>query len=349
MGFVENDPYCQELLPERFGTGIPVFGDIGEFDPAQIPGEIDLIHGGFPCPDISAAGLGAGIEGERSGLWAEFIRCICLARPRYAIVENVDKIKDRGMGVVLGTLAFGGYDAEWDCISALSLGAIYHDPEADVWRFQHRNRFIALATLPDTDRERIWLQSERERGGFRSPFITDYGQEELLADTDRLGCKPQQEDSHRSQSDPPRGGPVMAHTDGEGQYRKGVRLFQGRSFEEIDVPAGCSKGVGQADAQHPRLEGHGAELQLCQDGQEVPAFGPDRDGILEKARKERKLDRFRERSYECWAAEPCVRCIPARTPTYMDEIRLCGNANPPQLFEYLGELVLEDARRRGLI
>lgn len=79
--------------------------------------------GGFPCVDISNAGAKAGIEAERSGLWREFARLIGELRPRFAIVENVAALCYRGLGRVLGDLAEIGYDAEWHCIPASSIGA----------------------------------------------------------------------------------------------------------------------------------------------------------------------------------------------------------------------------------
>ena len=50
---------------------------------------VDVVCGGFPCQDISVAGKGVGIEGERSGLWSEYARLIGELRPQFVIVENV--------------------------------------------------------------------------------------------------------------------------------------------------------------------------------------------------------------------------------------------------------------------
>jgi DNA (cytosine-5)-methyltransferase 1 len=74
---------------------------------------IDVICGGFPCQDISIAGGGAGLSGDRSGLWFEFKRIIDDVRPQYAIVENVSALLGRGLSTVLGGLAEIGYDAAW--------------------------------------------------------------------------------------------------------------------------------------------------------------------------------------------------------------------------------------------
>lgn len=84
---------------------------------------IEVVAGGFPCQDISAAGKGAGLSGERSGLWRALLRTIRLVRPKIAIVENVAALLYRGMGTVLGDLARSGYDTEWHCISAADAGA----------------------------------------------------------------------------------------------------------------------------------------------------------------------------------------------------------------------------------
>jgi DNA (cytosine-5)-methyltransferase 1 len=84
---------------------------------------VDLIAGGFPCQDISYAGKGAGLSGERSGLWYEFARVVRVLRPRYVLVENVSALLTRGLDAVLGTLASLGYDAEWSCIPAAAVGA----------------------------------------------------------------------------------------------------------------------------------------------------------------------------------------------------------------------------------
>jgi DNA (cytosine-5)-methyltransferase 1 len=84
---------------------------------------VDLIAGGFPCQDISFAGKGEGLAGERSGLWYEFARVIRVLGPRYVLVENVAALLHRGIDQVLGTLDSLGYDAEWACIPAAAAGA----------------------------------------------------------------------------------------------------------------------------------------------------------------------------------------------------------------------------------
>lgn len=116
----------------------------------------DVVVGGFPCQDISDAGECAGISGERSGLWRYLCGAIRMVRPKYAIVENVAALLRRGMATVLGNLAEIGYDAEWHCIPASSVGA------------EHERDRCWIIANPDGSRE---LQPERiKQDERRRPF-----------------------------------------------------------------------------------------------------------------------------------------------------------------------------------
>ena len=118
---VEIDPYAQKVLHKHW-PDVPKFEDVREFPPIG-DFKVDLICGGFPCQDISYAGKGAGLDGERSGLFYELIRVVSLVGPKFVLLENVSALLTRGLDQVLGTLASIGYDAEWHCISAAHVGA----------------------------------------------------------------------------------------------------------------------------------------------------------------------------------------------------------------------------------
>jgi DNA (cytosine-5)-methyltransferase 1 len=118
---VEIDPFCRKVLAKHW-PNVTRYEDIRNVGKHNLE-PVDLICGGFPCQDISYAGKGAGLSGERSGLWYEYARIIGEMEPRYVVVENVAALLNRGMREVLGTLASLGYDAEWDVISASQLGA----------------------------------------------------------------------------------------------------------------------------------------------------------------------------------------------------------------------------------
>lgn len=119
---VEQDAYCRAVLAQHFPDA-ERFEDVRDVG-AHCLQPVDLICGGFPCQDLSVAGRGAGIDGARSGLWAEFARIIGELRPRYVVVENVPALtRNEWLGRVLGDLASCGYDAEWDCLPASAFGA----------------------------------------------------------------------------------------------------------------------------------------------------------------------------------------------------------------------------------
>ena len=117
----EIDPYASRVLKKHW-PDVPNHGDITQIDFRQVQ-PVDVLAGGFPCQDISYAGRGAGLQGERSGLWYEFARAIREVGPRYVFVENVAALLVRGMDAVLGTLSDLGYDAQWSIVSACALGA----------------------------------------------------------------------------------------------------------------------------------------------------------------------------------------------------------------------------------
>lgn len=117
---VEIDPYAQAVLAKHW-PAVTRYGDIRTVRGADVE-PVDVLCGGFPCQDISWAGPGDGITGERSGLWDEYARLVGELRPRYVVVENVTALLVRGMGVVLGDLAGLRYDALWSAIPACAFG-----------------------------------------------------------------------------------------------------------------------------------------------------------------------------------------------------------------------------------
>ena len=124
---VEYDAYAASVLVARQNDGclepFPVWDDVRTFDGRPWRGIVDVVSGGFPCQDISSAGKGAGIDGDRSGLWSEMARIISEVRPRFAFVENSPMLTSRGLGRVLGDLAEMGFDAKWGVFLASDFGA----------------------------------------------------------------------------------------------------------------------------------------------------------------------------------------------------------------------------------
>ena len=126
---VEWEQYPASVLCARQNDGLlppfPIWDDVQTFDGKPWRGIVDVVSGGFPCQDISAAGGGAGIDGERSGMWREMARIIHEVQPRYVFVENSPMLTSRGLGRVLGDLATMGFDARWGVLGAADVGAVH--------------------------------------------------------------------------------------------------------------------------------------------------------------------------------------------------------------------------------
>lgn len=160
--FCEMKPHARAVLEKNF-PGIPCHDDVTTMEFRE--GEADVITAGFPCQDLSFAGIGAGLAGARSGLYREVIRAVRVVRPLRAVLENVAALLSRGLGTVLGDLAEIGYDAEWHCIPASAVGA------------PHR-------------RDRIWIVAHprgEQHEGHRAPLSGSLAAQLLGADTNAQG------------------------------------------------------------------------------------------------------------------------------------------------------------------
>jgi len=125
VAFCEIDKKAQLVLKKHW-PGVPIYGEIKDLTSERLQADEivpDVITGGFPCQDISGAGKGKGIVGERSGLWSEMFRLIRDVRPTWAIIENVSALRSKGLTLVLQDLCSVGYCAEWHCIPASAVGA----------------------------------------------------------------------------------------------------------------------------------------------------------------------------------------------------------------------------------
>jgi len=138
---VEWEPYAAGVLAARQNDKVlepfPIWDDVQTFDGTPWRGIVDVVSGGFPCQDISSAGKGAGIDGERSSMWKHMARVVCEVRPEWVFVENSPMLVSRGLGTVLRDLAEIGFDAAWTVLSAAQVGAP-HIRER-IWICAHSN------------------------------------------------------------------------------------------------------------------------------------------------------------------------------------------------------------------
>jgi DNA (cytosine-5)-methyltransferase 1 len=126
VAYCERDQYAQGVLLSRMRSGeidrAPIWDDVTTLRGDMLP-RIDIISGGFPCQDISVAGAGKGLAGERSGLFFEIVRLARECEPRFIFLENVPAIRTRGGERVVKELAAIGYDCRWTTLSAAAVGA----------------------------------------------------------------------------------------------------------------------------------------------------------------------------------------------------------------------------------
>jgi DNA (cytosine-5)-methyltransferase 1 len=142
--FCEIDPYAQKVLKKNWPE-VPIYDDVRTITADRLAADgirVDVITGGFPCQDISVAGAGVGLDGERSGLWSECARLLGDIQPRYAIFENVPNLLNGERGDwfrrVLWDISSVGYDAEWHCIPASAVGA--HHRRDRIWIVAYPSR-----------------------------------------------------------------------------------------------------------------------------------------------------------------------------------------------------------------
>ncbi len=83
----EIDKYAIQIANKNY-PGIIQLGDVLGVKGKDLP-KIDLLIGGSPCQDLSFAGKGKGLEGDRSSLFYQYVRLLKECKPKYFLLENV--------------------------------------------------------------------------------------------------------------------------------------------------------------------------------------------------------------------------------------------------------------------
>ena len=127
VGAVEIDPYCRSRLLDRQHDGclpeFPIWDDVCTFDGRSWRGRVDVISGGFPCQDISAAGQGTGLAGSRSGLVFEMLRIVDEVRPAFVFAENSPQLRTKGLAILVERFISMGYMGRVGVLGAGDIGA----------------------------------------------------------------------------------------------------------------------------------------------------------------------------------------------------------------------------------
>jgi DNA (cytosine-5)-methyltransferase 1 len=213
---VEQDPYCRAVL-RRHWPEANQLEDI-RYVRGQDLQNPDLICGGFPCQDVSAAGRGAGLAGARSGLWYEFARLVGEARPSWVVVENVASGAKRWVDAVRGSLGQLGYETLPIPIAASDVGA------------PHLRRRVFIVAHANS----------RRREGERQPAQTGQQSKAGREPDGRGGSRPEAPQPHRAHEGWASGPPVCGVDDGASTRLDRDRL---RALGNAVVPQ-CAMVVG---------------------------------------------------------------------------------------------------------
>lgn len=149
--FCESAPTARAVLSARF-PGVPCESDVRTL--ASLPDETDLLVGGFPCQDLSQAGLTAGIGGSRSGLVGKVFELLDRRPAPWVLLENVSFMLqlDRGRALAMLVEAFEDRGYRWAYRVVNSLAFLP----------QRRERVLFLATRTCLDPADVLLVDDVE-------------------------------------------------------------------------------------------------------------------------------------------------------------------------------------------
>jgi len=218
---VEWEAYPASVLVARQNDKIlppfPIWDDVQTIDGKPWRGIVDVVSGGFPCQDISAAGKGDGLDGERSGMWKEMARIIGVVRPKYAFIENSPMLTFRGLERVLADLASMGFNAEWGVLSAADVGANHN-------------------------RERIWIVGKSAK---QSKFLSH-----SMHNGNRRGQQQPQsiEEKNQSISDT-----ASIGLQGQRKHEQPVNTTQGKNRQTVELEYGSTSDFWSAEPNVGRV------------------------------------------------------------------------------------------------
>ena len=126
---------------------------------------IDMLVGGFPCQDYSVAkpkNVSKGLRGPKGVLWWSIDRLLDVRKPKYVLLENVDRLinspagnRGRDFAIILLRLKALKYAVEWRIVNA-----------ADYGFPQKRRRIFILAYKLDTKPGKLMKASMKSPQGF---------------------------------------------------------------------------------------------------------------------------------------------------------------------------------------
>lgn len=303
---VEWEPYPASILCARQNDGLlppfPIWDDVQTFDGKPWRGIVDVISGGFPCQDISAAGKGDGLDGARSGMWRHMARVVGEVRPRYVFVENSPMLTTRGGTRVVGDLTKMGYDCRWTVMGAADVGANHQ-----------RDRIWIVGKITNTTINRLHDKENQrilEGQGRCELQPSESGDSREMADTSQLF-------SYGSNDNP--------------------RISLGRKTQSKSGDSGWKKNVGQS--KRSGLEGQRSQPRqqevsqpwnsgsLADTTDEGNVWRQWVMGFAEQEHDQRRSQTNGSR--EWWQAEPDMGRVADGVAARVDRLKAIGNGQVP--------------------
>jgi DNA (cytosine-5)-methyltransferase 1 len=313
VAYCERERYAQGVLLSRMQSGeidtAPIWDDVTTLRGDMLP-RIDIIFGGFPCQDLSVAGAGKGLDGERSGLFFEIVRLAKELRPVFLFLENVPAIRSRGLDAVLKELTALGYDCRWTVISAASIGAPHK-----------RERWFLLAHS-NTKRERF---DQRPRKELRSKEQKTIGSNfSYLCEESSSLAYSYNDGSHGTKDTK-----GFNQRDGSDQSRKILTEQSSRSGDlGKDVSGSEAEAMAYSNSMRKLSEqGKYGRISNCSkkvsnaSGERLEGYGQ------EPIRIETKLHYASDNSW--WAIEPSMGRVAHGIPNRVHRIKCLGNGVVP--------------------
>ena len=370
----EIDPYASKVLAKHWPK-VPNYGNIKEIKWGDVV-RPDSICGGYPCQPFSTAGKRNGTDDPRH-LWPWVREAISELRPKYAILENVRGHVSLGLNVVLGEMASIGYDAEWQIVSAASVGA------------PHRRDRVIIVAYPNGQRPQgsSWVQEpETELGrpdllgsnkGWISGTSNSTDTVGELANTDSFGHLRRQSQifttdrwlnalsligscsadvANPYSSDTPNGGQCEGVQSQDTSWRDD-RSGSRSNIGEVSVGSARqnTSDVANTDDNGSSSTTLGGSVRTPTDEQSsrqdnstdtqgrsgISREMANTDSAPRQQQQERKVCEPNIGGRSWWQVEPDVGRVANGVPSRVDRLKGLGNAVVPQVAELIGRMVID--------
>jgi DNA-cytosine methyltransferase len=362
----EIDPYASRVLAKHWPE-VPNHGNIKDIRWGDVV-RPDVICGGYPCQPFSTAGKRQGTDDPRH-LWPWVREAISDLRPRYAILENVRGHVSLGLSTVLGEMASIGYDAEWQIVSAASVGA------------PHRRDRVIIVAYPNGRRQQECQSQAQQTTRTRCSCEQCANAIGQLANTDNsrhIHRQPQiftAENWLNALSLIGSSGTDVAYPDSSdeanGRQREAIPSQntgwgndRSRSRSDIgEVSVGSTREAGSDVANTDSFWGYKQQKRevqepntgRCSEGQGNMANTDTREtsrGLRSvptdtgQVREQRDYARGKEShaGRQWWAVEPNVGRVANGVSNRVDRLKGLGNAVVPQVAELVGRMVMEHSQ-----